>query len=83
MGNVIYIKSRRQQRSEAGRNVKRALAERMILTAAEMLSKMTEREKRIGWLLEDCADLLRRAALEQEAAQPVITGFDPEKDLLN
>lgn len=73
MKKIIELDSfrKRQANSEArgnSKNRKRALARMLICRAASLLEDVGEREHRVGWLLEDCADLLSATGVGLECA---------------
>ena len=57
MGKILLIKdevARREKRSDRRRH----LARLFIHQASSILEGLSENDKRIGWLLSDCAELL-------------------------
>ena len=51
---------------------RREVAEHLIRQACGILEELGENDRRVSWLLDDCADLLNKAANRALSAPPTI-----------
>ncbi len=66
MAKIYYFNKQAQSAKDSKDVVERNKARLLIYQASFILSGLGEKEKRVSWLIEDCADLLQENASNSE-----------------
>ncbi|MCB0310602.1 MAG: hypothetical protein KDD42_05175 [Bdellovibrionales bacterium] len=62
MPRVVFLQDYLDRKNAIHNSQVKRAAQELMYQAAELLSQLDEPEKKIGWLLEDCADILSEQA---------------------